>query len=387
MNNQLVAEVPASTLVLGGGAPVYERKYKEPAYFKEKDKFRIDQIPEPANLKQVAAIILGRHNIASKKWIYEQYDSMVGTKSMSTNNPTDAGIVNLKGTDKALALTVDCNARYVHADPEKGSAIAIAEAARNIVCSGGEPLAITNCLNFGNPYNPEVYWQFVGAIKGMSKACEKFNTPVTGGNVSFYNQGTLNGQPQPVFPTPTIGMLGIVENKEHITGLGFRNHDDLIYLLGQPRNDINCSEYLVAYHDVKLSPAPQFDLDEEYSVQEALKKLIRQGFVESAHDVSEGGLFVALFESARVNGLGFSVATYPGIRKDAFLFGESQSRIIVTVKASAGSTLEDQLTRDGIKFSLLGKVQGIEAVIDGVSFDTISKLDAIYEGVIPQMMA
>jgi len=205
--------------------------------------------------------------------------------------------------------------------------------------------------------------------------------------VSFYNQGTLNGQTQPVFPTPTIGMLGIVENKEHITGLGFRNHDDLIYLLGQPRNDINCSEYLVAYHDVKLSPAPQFDLDEEYSVQEALKKLIRQGFVESAHDVSEGGLFVALFESARVNGLGFSVATYPGIRKDAFLFGESQSRIIVTVKASAGSTLEDQLTRDGIKFSLLGKVQGIEAVIDGVSFDTISKLDAIYEGVIPQMMA
>jgi len=180
MNNQLVAEVPASTLVLGGGAPVYERKYKEPAYFKEKDKFRIDQIPEPANLKQVAAIILGRHNIASKKWIYEQYDSMVGTKSMSTNNPTDAGIVNLKGTDKALALTVDCNARYVHADPEKGSAIAIAEAARNIVCSGGEPLAITNCLNFGNPYNPEVYWQFVGAIKGMRRLAKSLIHPLPG---------------------------------------------------------------------------------------------------------------------------------------------------------------------------------------------------------------
>jgi phosphoribosylformylglycinamidine synthase len=387
MNSQLIAEVPASTLVLGGGAPVYDREYKEPAYFKEKDKFSIDQIPEPTNLKQVAAILLGRHNIASKKWIYEQYDSMVGTKSMSTNNPTDAGIVNLKGTDKALALTVDCNARYVHADPEKGSAIAIAEAARNIVCSGGEPLAITNCLNFGNPYNPEVYWQFVGAIKGMGKACEKFNTPVTGGNVSFYNQGTINGQTQPVFPTPTIGMLGIVENKEHITGLGFRNHDDLIYLLGQSRNDINSSEYLVAYHDVKLSPAPHFDLDEEYSVQQTLKKLIRQGMIESAHDVSEGGLFVALFESARVNGLGFTIVTDPGIRKDAFLFGESQSRIIISVKASAGGTLEDLLTREGKKFSLLGKVQGLEAVIDGVSFNTISKLNAIYEGVIPQMMA
>jgi len=386
MNNQIVAEVPANSLVLGGGAPVYEREYREPEYFKEKDTFRIDRIPEPENLVQVANFLLGRHNVASKKWVYEQYDTMVGTKSMSTNRATDAAIVNLKGTNKALALTVDCNARYVQADPETGSAIAIAEAARNIVCSGGVPMAITNCLNFGNPYNPEVYWQFVGAIKGMGKACEKFNTPVTGGNVSFYNQGTINGQTQPVFPTPTIGMLGVIENKEHITGLGFRNPDDLIYLLGQPRNDISSSEYLVGYHHIALSPAPYFDLDEEYSVQQTLKNLIRQGMVESAHDVSEGGLFVALFESARVQGLGFSIATDPAIRKDAFLFGESQSRIVVSVKPESRNRFEELVARDGVNYSHLGKVQGTQARIDGVLFGAISGLDAIYEGTIPQMM-
>ncbi|MDA0882506.1 MAG: phosphoribosylformylglycinamidine synthase subunit PurL, partial [Bacteroidetes bacterium] len=184
----LVASVPAQSLVLGGGAPIYEREYKEPAYYAESKKFNIDQVEEPKDLVVVARKLLAHPNIASKKWVWNQYDSMVGTANMSTNKPSDAAIVNIKGTNKAIALTVDCNARYVNADPEQGTAIAVAEAARNIVCSGGEPSAITNCLNFGNPYNPEVYWQFVGAIKGMSAACNKFQTPVTGGNVSFYNQ-------------------------------------------------------------------------------------------------------------------------------------------------------------------------------------------------------
>ncbi|HSV88146.1 MAG TPA: phosphoribosylformylglycinamidine synthase subunit PurL [Bacteroidales bacterium] len=386
MEGKLVAEVPASTLVLGGGAPVYEREYKEPAYFKEKDKFSIDQIPEPENLIQVAKFLLANHNVASKKWVYEQYDTMVGTKTMTTNDPADAGIVNLKGSDKALALTVDCNSRYVNADPENGSAIAVAEAARNIVCSGGVPLAITNCLNFGNPYNPEVYWQFVGAIKGMGKACEKFNTPVTGGNVSFYNQGTINGQTQPVFPTPTIGMLGVVEHKEHITGLGFKKQGDLIYLLGLSRNDINSSEYLYSYLGVKLSPAPFFDLDEEYSLQQTLQKLIRLGTIESAHDVSEGGLFVTLFESAKVNELGFSIESDPALRKDAFLFGESQSRVIVSIKPDAKNIFEDTLSQNGVNFKHLGKVTGNEAMIDGDSFGTIRYLDTVYESTLPLMM-
>src|SRR5206468_2624208 len=188
-------------------------------YFKESKKFKIEDVAEPKDLKAVADFLISHPNIASKQWVYNQYDSMVGTVNMSTNAPSDAAVVNIKGTNKAIALKVDCNSRYVNADPEKGTAIAVSEAARNIVCSGGEPSAITNCLNFGNPYNPEVYWQFVGAIKGMSKACKKFQTPVTGGNVSFYNQSSDEG---PVFPTPTIGMLGLLESKENAMSLDFK---------------------------------------------------------------------------------------------------------------------------------------------------------------------
>ena len=174
MHGQLVADVPADDLVLGGGAPIYKREYSEPAYYQQYKRFTIDQIKQPSDLVKVANFLTSHPNIASKKWVYEQYDSMVGTVNMNTNQPKDAGIVNIKGTNKALAMTVDCNSRMVHADPEQGCAMAVAEAARNIVCSGGEPSAITNCLNFGNPYNPEVYWQFVGAIKGMTKACQTF---------------------------------------------------------------------------------------------------------------------------------------------------------------------------------------------------------------------
>ena len=233
MHGELVADVPADDLVLGGGAPIYEREYSEPAYYQEFKKFSIDQVEQPKDLAEVAKFLTTHPNIASKKWVYEQYDSMVGTINMGTNAPKDAGVVNVKGTNKALAMTVDCNARMVNADPEEGCAMAVAEAARNIVCSGGVPSAITNCLNFGNPYNPEVYWQFVGAIKGMSKACLKFKTPVTGGNVSFYNQTAIDGNEVPVFPTPTIGMLGIVEDKKYIMSLDFKGKSDLIYLLGE----------------------------------------------------------------------------------------------------------------------------------------------------------
>lgn len=387
MHGKLVAEVPADSLVLGGGAPVYDRPYSEPAYFKEKDNFNINQVKEPKNLSEVARFLLGNHNIASKRWVIEQYDTMVGTKNMSTNLPADAAVVNLKGTNKALALTVDCNARYVHADPEQGCAIAVAEAARNIVCSGGVPSAITNCLNFGNPYNPEVYWQFVGAIKGMGKACTKFETPVTGGNVSFYNQATIDGKTDPVFPTPTIGMMGVVEDKAHITGLGFKSEGDLIYLVGRPRNDINSSEYLYSYHKVKLSPAPGFDLEEEYALQQSVTGLIREGLIESAHDVSDGGLFVTLFESARVNGLGFNIDTDPEYRKDAFLFGESQSRVVVSIKPENEGELAAFLALNNTEFSLLGEVIGAEAVVDGHSFGSIEQLDEIYESVIPKMMS
>ncbi len=385
-NGELVAEVPADSLVLGGGAPVYDRDYREPAYFKTKDSFSIDRVQQPADLPEVARFLLGAHNIASKKWVIDQYDTMVGTKNMSTNLPADAGIVNLKGTNKALALTVDCNARYVHADPETGCAIAVAESARNIVCSGGEPLAITNCLNFGNPYDPAVYWQFVGAIKGMSKACEKFGTPVTGGNVSFYNQSSSGETTRPVFPTPVIGMLGLVQDKKYITGIGFKKEQDLIYLIGQSRNDINSSEYLYNYHGVKLSPAPFFDLDEEYALQHLLQWLIRAGVVNSAHDVSDGGLFVTLFESAKAGNIGFRIYADEEIRKDAFLFGESQSRVVVSVSPENEGQLAEILAQSDVAFSLLGETGGHKAIVDDENFGEIAALNTIYESTIPSMM-
>ncbi len=385
-HGDLVAEIPADSLVLGGGAPVYDREYKEPDYYRQNQSFSMELVPEPENLRKVAEFLLSNHNIASKKWVSDQYDTMVGTRNMSTNTEADAGVVNLKGTQKALALSVDCNPRYVYADPEKGCAIAVAESARNIVCSGGRPLAITNCLNFGNPYNPEVYWQFVGAIKGMSMACEKFNTPVTGGNVSFYNQSVLGGKTEPVFPTPVIGMLGILDDKRKMTGTACKAAGDHIYLIGQARQDIASSEYLYSFHKIRQAPAPYFDPDEEYEMQEMLMELINRGLLVSAHDVSDGGLFVTLFESARTNQLGFRIDTDQKIRKDAFLFGESQSRVVVTVKPEHEGLLAEIMAGSDVAFSLLGIVDGDKAIIDGESYGTIAELSELYERVIPDMM-
>ncbi len=378
MNGELVGDVPCHDLVLGGGAPVYNREFSEPSYYQEWKKFDIDRVEQPANLVDVAKFLTGHENIASKRWVYEQYDSMVGTVNMSTNSPTDAGIVNIKDTDKALAMTVDCNARMVHADPEEGCAMAVAEAARNIICSGGVPSAITNCLNFGNPYNPEVYWQFVGAIKGMSKACRKFSTPVTGGNVSFYNQSASDGKEVPVFPTPTIGMLGIIENKKHVTSLAFKGKSDLVYLIGKCENNISSSEYLASYHKIKESPAPNFDLDIEYDMQSTIKKLIRAGVVESAHDVADGGLFIALLESSFTNNLGFEIVSSSEVREDAFLFGESPSRVIVSVTETGEDSFLDVLRDNNTPFMLLGHITQGRITVDDKNFGSIEDYRRIY---------
>lgn len=384
MHDELVADVPAGDLVLGGGAPVYERDYKEPAYYSESKKFSIDSVKEPADLKPAMQHLAKHPNLASKRWIYNQYDSMVGTVNMSTNAASDAAIVNIKGSKKALAMTVDCNSRYVNADPEVGCAIAVSEAARNIVCSGGIPSAVTNCLNFGNPYNPEVYWQFVGSIKGMSKACLKFQTPVTGGNVSFYNQSSYEG---PVFPTPTIGMIGIVEDKAHQMTLGFKNEGDVIYLVGESRNDISSSEYLYSFHNIKNTPAPHFNLEEEYQVQKSITAIIRAGLVQSVHDLSDGGLFMSLLESAMINNLGFEINSVSGVRKDAFLFGEAQSRVLVSVSAAHAAAFEAELKNHGVSFSALGGVKGSHVVIDGTNYGSIADFKTPYETAIEGYMS
>lgn len=383
MHGELVADVPPHDLVLGGGAPVYKRDYTEPKYLALNKAFSIDSVPEPADLKVVAEALISNPNIASKRWVYNQYDSMVGTLNMSTNRPSDAAIVNIKKTDKALALTVDCNSRYVYADPEKGTAIAVAEAARNIVCSGGEPSAITNCLNFGNPYNPEVYWQFVHAIKGMSAACTKFETPVTGGNVSFYNQSSDEG---PVFPTPTIGMIGILESKANRMTLDFKKEGDLIFLVGKSKNDISSSEYLVSYHYIKNSPAPYFDLNTEYKVQQVVKALIKGKLVESAHDCSDGGLYITLLESAMPNNLGFSIETDLDYRTDAFLFGEAQSRVVVSVKPGLLDEFLEVLTEAQVDFLNLGVVTKGKLEVDEQSFGSVIESKVVYDMTLENIM-
>ncbi len=378
MNGELVGDVPAESLVLGGGAPQYQREYSEPAYYQEFKKFNIDDVAQPEDLKEVAFFLLQNPNIASKRWVYEQYDSMVGTKNMTTNRPSDAAIVNVKGTNKAIAMTVDCNSRYVNADPEIGTMIAVSEAARNIVCSGGVPSAITNCLNFGNPYNPESYWQFVGAIKGMSKACLKFETPVTGGNVSFYNQTSINGVETPVFPTPTIGMIGLLEDKTRTMSLDFKQKGDLIFLIGDSNDCISSSEYLYSYHGVKASPAPMFDLEKEYTMQDTVKGLIQNELINAAHDVSDGGLFVSLTEMAMPKELGFDIVTDAEIREDAFLFGESQGRVLVTVSEESEENFIEFMMDSSVTFTLLGHVTKGKMMVDDEHFGFITEAKELF---------
>ncbi len=375
MNDELVAEVPADTLVLGGGAPVYDRPFKEPAYHVQRDEYDADKVPFPKSYVEVAKNLVQNPNIASKRFIYKQYDSMVGVNNASTNRPSDAAVIRLKDSTKGLVMTVDCNSRYVHADAYKGGAIAVSEAARNIVCTGAKPVAITNCLNFGNPYDEEVYWNFVHALQGMGDACIQFETPVTGGNVSFYNQSPNRA----VNPTPTIGMLGIIEDVAKIMTLDFKNEGDLIYLIGTCTNDIASSEYLVHEHKIDLSPAPHFELKEEALVQDAVAKLIENKLIHSAHDLSEGGLFIAVLESAMTRNFGFEITTCSSIRKDACLFGEGQSRVVVSIAAETKDSFDNFLKANTIPNRFLGSVKGKDILIDGENFGSISEYKDLYD--------
>lgn len=386
MDGEVIAAVPAESLVLGGGAPVYEREYKEPAYYQEYKKFNIEDVPQPDDLTEVARKLLQNPNIASKRWIYEQYDSMVGTKTMTTNRPSDAGITNIKGSNRALAMTVDCNSRYVNADPEIGTQIAVSEAARNIVVSGGLPSAVTNCLNFGNPYNPECYWQFVGAINGMGAACRKFETPVTGGNVSFYNQTVMVGKEEPVFPTPTIGMIGIVPDKNKIMTLDFKHKGDLIFIIGESKDDISSSEYLVSYHGIDASPAPHFDLDAEYGLQETMKGLIDNQLINAAHDCSDGGLFVALTEMGMPNKLGFDIVTDAEIREDAFLFGEAQSRVVVTINEDQEDAFIEYMMNQKVPYTLLGHVTKGKMCVDDEHYGFVDEIKDLYDNALEKAL-
>jgi phosphoribosylformylglycinamidine synthase subunit PurL len=387
MNGILEASLPAYELVLGGGAPQNDRPYEEPSYFEKLKAFDINTIAEPTDLKAVAEQLITLPNIASKKWIYTQYDSMVGTGNASTNAPSDAAIVLAKPTNKALALTTDCNSRYVFADPYKGAMIAVAEAARNIVCSGGEPLGVTNCLNFGNPFDPQVYYQFVHAIKGMGEACRKFDTPVTGGNVSFYNQGPDGA----VYPTPTIGMVGLLNNVDAKMTMDFKTEGDEIYLIGTQRNDIGSSEYVHKLCGVEYSPAPYFDIDEEFHVQKAVGKMISHNLIESAHDVSEGGLFVTLMESCFNRNLGFNIPLSfgegLGVRSDAYWFGEAQSRVVVSVNKAKRNDFIQLLEKvEPLECTYLGAVTSGAISINNEDWGNVGEWKEKYDEAIAKMM-
>ena len=383
MHGELEAEMPAESLVLGGGAPVYDREYREPAYFAAIRNFNADAIPVPADLHAVARELCQIPNIASKRWIYTQYDSMVGTGNTQTNGQSDAPVVLVKETGKALAVTTDCNSRYVYADPYKGAMIAVSEAARNIVCSGGTPIGVTNCLNFGNPYDPEIYYQFVHAIKGMGEACLRFDTPVTGGNVSFYNQNPDGA----VYPTPTIGMVGVLDTPDNKMTLGFRNEGDIIYLIGNATDDICSSEYLHKIGGVEHSPAPHFDIAEEVEVQKAVAAVIAAKLVVSAHDVSEGGLFITLLESGFAGSIGFAVEQHDqSVRKDAYWFGEGQSRVVVSVNPAKESDFLASFAGSAVAVNKLGIVAGDVVVIDGQPWGNLQTWQQPYDNKIGDLM-
>ncbi len=372
-HDEVVAEIPAQSLVLGGGAPVYEREQQEPAYFAEIRKFDINQVPQPAKHDQVIRFLLDRPSIASKQWVTEQYDSMVGTVNMSTNAPSDAAIVRIHDRKQGLAVTADCNSRFVYANPEIGCALAVSEAARNLVVTGAKPLGVTNCLNFGNPYNPEVYYQFANAIKGMGAACSKYDTPVTGGNVSFYNQSETG----PVFPTPTIGMVGVIDDVTTGTmSMNFKQEGDKIYLLGKVVEEIGSSEYVYAYHGIKNSPVPYLNMDEELALQNQMLDLIKAGLVKSAHDVSDGGLIVTVLESGFVGGLGMTINTPDDIRQDAFLYGEAGGRIVVSV--SPDQEADFLAAVKGVAVLELGTVAGDSLVLNGETLGSVAEYKGVH---------
>ncbi len=377
-NGELVADLEASALVLGGGAPVYTRETAVPAYMKQIEAFNQSDVKEETDIKKIAEFLTAHPTIASKGWATKRFDSTVLGVNTSFNKKSDGSVIRIIDSNKAIVMSSDCNSAYVYADPYKGAMIAVCEAARNVACTGATPMAITNCLNFGNPYNPEVYYQFAEAIRGIGDACRKLDTPVTGGNVSFYNQSVTEQGNIPIYPTPTIGMLGILEDVEKQMTLNFKDNGDQIFLLGPIKEDIGSSAYLRYYHDIEHSPAPDFDLDTESRIHRLIIQLIEENNVQSVHDLSDGGLFVSLIESAIAGNKGFDVSQHIDMRKDAFYFGESQSRILVSTNEYQSSKLKRAAEEAGIDVLYLGKVKNSEVIIDGESFGDVQEWSDIY---------
>jgi phosphoribosylformylglycinamidine synthase subunit PurL len=392
----VVVEVPATTLT--EEAPVYDRAVlaEPPAYAQAAWDWDVQTLAQPSDWAEVLLKLLDSPTIASKKWAYRQYDCLIQGNSLVLPGAGDAAVIRLQtatGVSRGLAATVDCNSRYVYLDPYEGGKAAVAEAARNLSCVGAEPVAVTDNLNFGSPEKPEVYWQMAEACRGISEACSALGTPVTGGNVSLYNET----QGQPIYPTPVIGMVGILDNLEKHCTLGFKKVGDLVYLLGQAGGSLGASEYLKIIHGLATGRPPRIDLAQEQKVQATCRRGITQDWIRSAHDIAEGGLLVALAESAIVGDLGVQVEVRdyaPNLRWDERLFGEAGAQIIVTVSPTDQKAWETFLKENlGPDWHYLGivapKEQGFRVVNkeDSVISVTIEMLTQSWTTSIPQRMA
>jgi phosphoribosylformylglycinamidine synthase II len=380
-----VAELPPHECVLGGGAPVYHREYQRPSYLEEVQQFDFEKLEAVKNLEQAFLKVFSSPNIVSKQWVYQQYDHMVRTNT-SVFPGGDAAVIRIKKTNKAISMKTDGNGRYVYLNPRRGGQIAVAESARNVVCTGGQPLAITNCLNFGNPYKPEMFYMFREAVAGMGEACQVFNTPVTGGNVSFYNESPESA----VYPTPVVGMVGLIEDLSHITSADFKDEGDLIYLIGETGADIGGSEFLKEYYGKISGDCPQLDLDKERHVQQSLLQTIQKGWIRSAHDVSDGGVVVSLAESCIINKknpLG-AVVELPvsNLRPEWLLFSETQSRVVISLSPENREAVENFFSKRGITLNLLGKVGGERLVIGNWINLPLQKILNIYYQTLQQKM-
>ncbi|AIQ39207.1 phosphoribosylformylglycinamidine synthase subunit PurL [Paenibacillus sp. FSL R7-0297] len=383
-HGEVVGDMPVTALV--DECPIYNKPSAVPAYYEENaavDTLRYDEVTD---LGGALRTVLGSPTVASKAWVYNQYDYMVRT-STAVRPGSDAAVVTIHGTRKALAMTTDCNGRYVYLDPEVGGRIAVSEAARNIVCSGAQPLAITDNLNFGSPEKPEIFWQMERAVDGMAEACRVLDTPVIGGNVSLYNENASGA----IYPTPVVGMVGLVEDTDHITTQAFKQEGDSILLLGVTKAELGGSEFQYAVHGLTEGRPPELDLATERKLLDAVLAAIRSGLVRSAHDLSEGGLAGALAESCISGTIGANIElSASGLRRDVALFSESQSRIILTSAPSRAEELQAAVAAYGVPVEIIGTVGGdrLRIALDGAAAldEAVTELKTIWEDAIPCLM-
>ena len=383
-HGEVVGDMPVTALV--DECPIYNKPSSVPAYYEENANIDTLRYEEVRDLNGALDKVLSSPSVASKAWVYNQYDYMVRT-STAVRPGSDAAVVTVHGTRKALAMTTDCNGRFVYLDPEVGGKIAVSEAARNIVCSGAEPLAITDNLNFGSPEKPDIFWQMEKSVDGMAEACRVLDTPVIGGNVSLYNENSKGA----IYPTPVVGMVGLVHDTDHITTQGFKNEGDAILLLGDTYGELGGSEFQAVVHGVTEGRPPQLDLNKEKSLLNVVLKAIQSGLVQSAHDLSEGGLAVALAESCISGGLGAGVElTASDLRADIALFSESQSRILLSASPNQADELVQLIAQHGVPVRVIGRVEGGDLVVHANGAAVVNRpvqaLKQVWEDVIPCLM-